>query len=365
MAEYIIDKIEYGENVYKLQDSVSDFLTGAVTSLSTTAGQHTTITDQNGAVSIAIPISTSHLTNDSGFITNADMIANIYTNTISAVGTSASNGTSNKFARGDHVHNITKATINSVLETGSGTAKFYREDGTWAIPAITDTKLQITPVTNGITYYPIVAANSTTAAIRQYDAMGISYTGTNGTANDTDGNAVLTLGNAIASTTADWKKGTIRLYGTNIHYIDLVSGAPSTEQTITFPDKSGTVALLSDIPDIPDDHPVTSVNGKTGVIVLDATDVGALSNSTVYVSKVSTTAGAHTTISNQSGAISIVIPTKTSHLTNDSGYITSHQTVTNKAATLAFGTTTTIATIGGTDITVTMPTAPSSTVVWA
>ena len=70
MAEYIIDKIEYGGNVYKLQDSVSDFLTGAVTALSTTEGQHSTITNQNGAVSIAIPTKTSHLTNDSGFLTS-------------------------------------------------------------------------------------------------------------------------------------------------------------------------------------------------------------------------------------------------------------------------------------------------------
>lgn len=68
MAEYIIDKIEYGGNVYKLQDNVSDFLTGAVTSLSTTEGHHSTITNQNGAVSVAIPTNTSHLTNDSGFV---------------------------------------------------------------------------------------------------------------------------------------------------------------------------------------------------------------------------------------------------------------------------------------------------------
>lgn len=68
MAEYIIDKIEYGGNVYKLQDNVSDFLTGAVTSLSTTEGHHSTITNQNGVVSVAIPTNTSHLTNDSGFV---------------------------------------------------------------------------------------------------------------------------------------------------------------------------------------------------------------------------------------------------------------------------------------------------------
>ena len=44
---------------------------------------------------------------------------------------------------------------------------------------------------------------------------------------------------------------------------------------------------------------VDSVNGKTGVVVLNATDVGALPNTTA-------------------------IPTKTSELTNDSGYITAN-----------------------------------------
>ena len=63
--------------------------------------------------------------------------ASAYTGTISAVGTSASTGTSNGFARGDHVHNLTKTAVDSVLGTGSGTTRFYREDGTWAAVSIT------------------------------------------------------------------------------------------------------------------------------------------------------------------------------------------------------------------------------------
>ena len=56
---------------------------------------------------------------------------------------------------------------------------------------------------------------------------------------------------------------------------------------------------------------------------LTAADVGALSSSTTYVSKITTTAGTHTAISNASGAVSFNVPTKTSHLTNDSGFLTS------------------------------------------
>lgn len=110
----------------------------------------------------------------------------------------------------------------------------------------TDTKLQVAAVTSGTTYYPIVGTG-TTAATRQYDTTGFIYVGTNGTANGTNGNALLTLGNSTASTTANWKKGTVRLYGTTAYYTDLVSGAPTANRTITFPNATGTVALTSDI----------------------------------------------------------------------------------------------------------------------
>ena len=64
-----------------------------------------------------VPTKVSELTNDSGYITSADVPegASAYTGTISAVSTTASNGTNNGFARGDHVHNITGSTITSVL----------------------------------------------------------------------------------------------------------------------------------------------------------------------------------------------------------------------------------------------------------
>ena len=49
-------------------------------------------------------------------------------------------------------------------------------------------------------------------------------------------------------------------------------------------------------------------------------DSGFITNA--GVTKITTTAGAHTAISNATGAISFNVPTKTSHLTNDSGYLT-------------------------------------------
>lgn len=78
-------------------------------------------------------------------------------------------------------------------------------------------------------------------------------------------------------------------------------------------------------PSNPPTYPVDSVNGKTGVVVLSAADVGALPNTTVIPDKTSQ-------LTNDSGFITnsaltgyakkTEIPTKTSELTNDSGYIT-------------------------------------------
>jgi len=77
-----------------------------------------------------------------------------------------------------------------------------------------------------------------------------------------------------------------------------------------------------------------TINGTTTDVVTVATlktalgytasDVGALPSSTTYVSTVTTSAGVHTAISSKSGTVSFNVPTKTSHLTNDSGFITSY-----------------------------------------
>lgn len=61
---------------------------------------------------------------------------------------------------------------------------------------------------------------------------------------------------------------------------------------------------------------VSSVNGKTGSVVLTASDVGALPSS--YQAPVSSVNG-------QTGAVQLAIPDSTSDLTNDSGFITAAQ----------------------------------------
>ena len=53
--------------------------------------------------------------------------------------------------------------------------------------------------------------------------------------------------------------------------------------------------------------------------------ISGYTTNTGTITQVKTTAGAHTTINVSSGAATFNVPTKTSHLTNDSGFLTSHQ----------------------------------------
>ena len=53
----------------------------------------------------------------------------------------------------------------------------------------------------------------------------------------------------------------------------------------------------------------------------------SFTNNSGTITKVTTSAGAHTAIDVSSGAVSFNVPTNTSHLTNDSGFLTAHQTI--------------------------------------
>lgn len=158
---------------------------GTITSVTTTAGTHSTISVSSGAVSFNVPTKTSHLTNDSGYITT---------------------------------DSDEKLKIEEVEDSTSTT----------------------------YTYYPILGRSTTTTGIRQIDTDGFQYYNRNGTAS-ADGIAQLTIGNATASGTAGNKSGSINLYGSTSYAGLIKAGALTAARTYTFPDKSGTVALTSDI----------------------------------------------------------------------------------------------------------------------
>lgn len=148
-------------------------------------------------------------------------------------------------------------------------------------PIDNDTKVSTAAVTSGTTYYPVVGANTTSAATKFYDSTGFTYTATNGTANGTNGAAVLVLGNSTTSSTANWKAGKLSLYGSTAYATTIVSGAPTVARTITLPNKDGTVALTSDLTwSTVTGKPTTTGSNTTGISIAahGTTSVGSASN---------------------------------------------------------------------------------------
>lgn len=110
-------------------------------------------------------------------------------------------------------------------------------------------------------------------------------------------------------------------YDAMIEYIDEHSVSPEEIEQ----------AVADYLEEHPITAPVTSVNSKIGDVVLNASDVGALPNTTVIPTKTSQlqndsgyiTSAPVTSVNGQTGNVTISVPTKTSDLQNDSGYITS------------------------------------------
>lgn len=80
------------------------------------------------------------------------------------------------------------------------------------------------------------------------------------------------------------------------------------------------------------------------------------------VTKITTTAGAHSTVSNATGVVSLKIPTKTSHLTNDSGFITDAGVTSFNGNTGAITYTAPVTSVNGSTgaVTVAVPTAATA-----
>ncbi len=347
MAEYTIDKIEYGGNIYKFQDNVSGYITTdndtkntagstdtsskifligatsqaanpqtyshdtayvgtdgclysggvkvltahqtAVTSLTTTAGAHTTISNKTGATSIAIPTKTSHLTNDSGYITSYTdekvkwtvasvpssgttvyyPLVNTSTATTSTLNTIAgfnleysAGGTSRTLVLGHStnegiikLYQGTSSTKYVMLKPSSDvstdrTIQLPNASGTIALTSnITDTKVSTAAISVDTNYYPVLGTDTTFATTKYYDSGGLRYVYSIDSESNT-GLAELILGNGESSGTTGNKKGLVTFYSNNNKRVFLRATNDLTANiAIALPSSSGTLALTSDLSD--------------------------------------------------------------------------------------------------------------------
>ena len=150
----------------------------------------------------------------------------------------------------------------------------------------TDEKLKWTASTSTGTFYPLQSTSSaTTSTANTVNGINIyQYYNTAG------GYRRLNLGNATAYKSSGGAYGAIRLYGTGAtYYGDLNPGTIGTNsltgnRTWTLPDKTGTIALTSDITDTK--NTAGSTNSDSKLYLIGATEQSAnpqtYSNSNLY-----------------------------------------------------------------------------------
>lgn len=84
---------EDGTSPFATMDDIGSLGGGTITSVKTTAGTHSTINVTSGAANFNVPTKTSHLTNDSGYLTSSDIASvMIYKGTKTAVSALPSTG---------------------------------------------------------------------------------------------------------------------------------------------------------------------------------------------------------------------------------------------------------------------------------
>lgn len=293
MAEYIIDKIAYNGDVYKLQDNESGYITSYTDekvkatdlSLSTNGIYYPVLggssgnaetkkyssifnvsyNDANGQTTLDIGDNNSTgwgniqlRKGGYGFIIRPDLSASLsswvtlnlpeedgtlaLTSDIPTVPTISLNGSSTTSA--SFYAPTTAGTSGYVLSSnGSGAPS-------WVSAVLTDEKLKTTDAAanRGYTLYPVIGSANTSSATTKYiDTTGLKYSLYNGNGEDL-GWVTLVLGNGISSDITNGKSGFIELYGAGSKTTLISTQASADDRYVDFPDKSGTVALTSDIP---------------------------------------------------------------------------------------------------------------------
>lgn len=173
---------------------------------------------------------------------------------------------------------IPTLTISKISDFPTNVSSFTNDAGY----VTTDEKLKAESAPNNITYYPVFGTSTSDAETKFKDTNGFKYI------TKSTGESLLTLGNG-ASGTSNSRYGAIELYGTTTYSTILTSGALTAARTISLPDKSGTIALTDDIPDISNKadksttlagYGITDANISNGTITLGSNTITPLTSFT-------------------------------------------------------------------------------------
>ena len=250
-----------------------------ITALSSPAAKVGDTVISNGSSWVVIPsgdepsgtVTSVGISNGGGLSVSGSPITSSGTITISHADTSSQASSSNSGRT--YIQSLTLDTYGHV--TGISTATETVTN--------TDEKLAVGGITSGSTYYPIVSSDTIAATTKQIDWTGFSYDATT----SKTGYARITLGNSTAQPISGSKYGALRLYGTATNSTTIVSGAPTAIRTVTLPDKSGTIALTDDIPDVSGKIDTAGTGlSKSGTTLNHSNNITAQTTQAVYPIKI-------------------------------------------------------------------------------
>lgn len=242
---------------------------GTITSVKTTAGTHTTIDISSGAANFNVPTKTSHLTNDSGFVTTDEKVKQSATTTTSWRKVLLHYSTNDK---GDAVPTATNQVYAAIgVEVNPST-------GTLAVASLNSSGL----IGGGSLNITGPATFGDTVSIDDLNAGQLVVSGSASFANNLQANTIngVTVGNS-----------------------------PKFTDTVTTVTTTGS------------GNAVTAITASNGVLTV--TKGATYSNNAGTITSVKTTAGAHTAINTTSGAVTFNVPTTAAHVGIKFDYTTS------------------------------------------
>lgn len=260
---------------------------------------------QQAIAAIVIPTKTSDLTNDSGFITSADIPPGAAASaTTPKMDGTAAVGTENAFARGDHRHptdTSRQAALSAVqlaaVNSGVTAAKVQAWDGI-TVPTKTS---DLTNDSGFLTVAPVTSVNGKVGVVNlnasDVGALPSSTAIPSATSDLTNDSGFITASSVpSASSTAPAMDGTASAgsstawaRGDHVHPHDtskadkattlagygITNAYTKTEVNSLIPTVPTNVSAFTNDAGYITSAPVASVNGKTGAVNLSAADVGA------------------------------------------------------------------------------------------
>ena len=273
----------------------------------TTIDTFTANSSSNKTVDISVPTKTSDLTNDSGFVTGADLpTVNDGTLTIQKNGTTIDTFTANSSS--NKTVDISVPTKTSDLTNDSG---FITSSDIPAAP-VSDVQVDgVSVVTSGVANITLPTVNDGTLTIQK-----------NGTTIDTF------TANSSANKTVDISVPTKTSDLTNDSGFITSSSLPTVNDATLTIQKNGTTvdtftanSSTNKTVDISVPTKTSDLTNDSGFITSAA--LPTVNDATLTIQKNGTTVDTFTANASSNKTVNITVPTNTSDLTNDSGFITS------------------------------------------